>query len=567
MKAHRRVLLAGLLCGLVSGALAAQQGKAESGTGGQEEPFFDTVNVSVVNIDVYVTDKKGNRINGLTQDDFEIYEDKRPMAITNFYAVQEGRAVATTDAPAVTEGASPTQALDKVAIPEDQKLRLVVYIDNFNIRPFNRNRVMRDLRVFLNNKLTKGDQVMLVSYDRSIHVRRNFTSDPDLITSALMELEKVSGHGTHADSDRRDALRNIEEAQSANEAMMYARAYAESVYNDTEFTINAMKDIVNSLAGMPGRKAILYVSDGVPMMAGQDIFYAVQSKFGQETGSLTEAFTYDASRRFQELASQANANRVTFYTIDAAGLRTFGSISAENQGPGQGIMVDSVQISNLQSTLQMMAEETGGMAILNANNVMPQLDRIAQDFNTYYSLGYTPPHYGDGRYHRVEVKVKGRKGLVVRHREGYRDKTTETRMSDGTLAALKFPFEENPLGIDIEFGKTEPRQDGLYLQEVNVKIPIGKLTLVPREQTQEARLRLFLAAMDSEGDTSEVQQQPVSISIPAAEVATAVGKHYVYSVQMLMRSGDHKVGIGVRDDVAGQSSFLSRSVRVGRVKG
>ncbi len=574
MKAYKRVLLAGLLCGLASGALAAQQGGDKpadapqaSGSSGQEEPFFDTVNVSVVNVDVYVTDKKGNRINGLTRDDFELYEDRRPMAITNFYAVQDGRAVATSDAPSVAEGGAPAEALDRVATPEDQKLRLVVYIDNVNIRPFNRNRVMRELRVFLNNKLGKGNQVMLVSYDRSLHVRRNFTSDPDLVTSALTELEKVSGHGTHADSDRRDALRNIEDAESANEAMMYARAYSESVYNDLSFTINAMKDIVNSLAGMPGRKAILYVSDGVPMMAGQDIFYAVQSKFGQETGSLTEAFSYDASRRFTELTSQANANRVTFYTIDAAGLRTFGSVSAENQGPGQGIMVDSVQISNLQSTLQMMAEKTGGMAILNSNTVTPQLDRIAQDFNTYYSLGYTPPHYGDGRYHRVEVKVKGKKGLVVRHREGYRDKTAETRMSDGTLAALKFPFEENPLGIDIEFGKTEQRQDGLYLQEVNVRIPLGKLTLVPREKTQEARLRLFLAAMDSDGDTSEVQQQMVPITIPAAEVATAVGKHYVFSVQMLMRAGDHKVGIGVRDDVAGQTSFLSRSVRVGRQKG
>lgn len=567
MKPYRRVLLAGLLCGLASGALAAQQDDGKPAANGKEEPFFDTVNVSVVNVDVYVTDKKGNRINGLTQDDFEIFEDKRPMAITNFYAVQDGRAVATNDAPSpAAEGESPAEALDKIETPEDQKLRLVVYIDNFNIRPFNRNRVIRELRVFLNNnvKLGKGDQVMLVSYDRSLHVRCNFTSDPERVTSELTKLEKVSGHATHADSDRRDALRNIEDAQSPNEAMMYARAYSESVYNDLSFTINAMKDIVNSLAGMPGRKAVLYVSDGVPMMAGQDIFYAVQSRFGQETGSLTEAFSYDASRRFEELASQANANRVTFYTIDAAGLRNFGSVSAENQGPGMGIMVDSVQISNLQSTLQLMAEKTGGMAILNANKVMPQLEKIAQDFNTYYSLGFTPHHYGDGRYHRIEVKVKGKKGLVVRHRDGYRDKTTETRMSDGTLATLKFPFEENPLGIDIEFGKMEQRQDGLYLQEVNVRIPLGKLTLVPREQTQEARLRLFLAAMDSDGDTSEVQQQMVPISIPAAEVATAVGKHYVFSVQMLMRAGDHKVGIGVRDDVAGQTSFLSRSVRVGR---
>ncbi|HVR96568.1 MAG TPA: VWA domain-containing protein [Thermoanaerobaculia bacterium] len=575
MKVYRRVVLACLLCGLVSGtSLMAQKAPQDKGTqpgtqqAAQEELFIDTVNVSVVNVDVYVTDKKGNRINDLKQGDFEIYEDNRPMAVTNFYAVKDGKAVATADAPETApEGATPIAALDQVAVPEDQKLSLVVYIDNFNIRPFNRNRVMRELRVFLNNKLTKGDQVMLVSYDRSTHIRRPFTSDPDRISAGLMELEKVTGHAVHYDSDRKDALRNIEDAQSANEAMKYARSYAESLYNDLSFTINAIKDLVNSLAGMPGRKAILYVSDGVPMMAGQDIFYAVQNKFGQETGSLTEAFSYDASRRFTELTSQANANRVTFYPIDAAGLRVFGSISAENQGPGQGIMIDSIEISNLQSTLQMMAEKTGGMAVINSNSAMPMLERIAQDFNTYYSLGYSPPHFGDGRYHKVEVKVKGKKGLVVRHREGYRDKTAETRMSDGTLAALKFPFEENPLDIELEFGPATQRQDGYYLQEVNVRIPIGKLALVPRDKSQEARVRLFLAAMDGDGDTSEVQQQVVPISVPEVEVATAVGKHYVYSVSLLMRPGQHKVGIGVRDDMSGQSSFLSRVVVVGQRKG
>jgi hypothetical protein len=69
--------------------------------------------------------------------------------------------------------------------------------------------------------------------------------------------------------------------------------------------------------------------------------------------------------------------------------------------------------------------------------------------------------------------------------------------------------------------------------------------------------------MDSGGDTSDVQQQMLPISIPNADVETAKGKFYVYSVSLLMRGGDHKVGVGVRDDVAGQASFLSRSLRVG----
>lgn len=539
--------------------------KAEEGG---QELFLDTVNVSVVNVDVYVTDKQGNRVTGLTRDDFDLFEDGKPVAITNFYAVEAGKAVnapeTVTPAPAPGPPGPPGSSPDQVTVPEDQRLRLVVYIDNFNINPLHRNRVMRELRVFLTQKLSRADQVMLVSYDRSLKVRRNFTADPDLIAAALVELEKVTGSMVHQESDRKEALRNIEESQSVGEAQTYARAYAEAAYNDLQFSIDALKQTVDALAGVPGRKAVLYVSDGLQMSAGQDIFYAVQEKYSTQGASLTDSFEFDASRRFTELAAQANANRVSFYTIDAAGLRTYNSVSAENATPGQGVMVDSMQISNLQSPLQFIAEKTGGVAILNSNVVLQQLEKIGRDFNTYYSLGYSPAHFGDGRYHKIEVKLKKKvKGVELRHREGYRDKPVESRMGDGTLAALQFPFEENPLEVGIEFGAATRRDDGFYLQPVNVRIPIGKLLLVPRDKTNEGRVRLFIAAMDSAGDKSEVQQQTLPISVPNAEVAAAMGKYYVYSVSLLMRGGEHKVGVGVRDDLAGQASFLSRGVRVG----
>jgi VWFA-related protein len=429
--------------------------------------------------------------------------------------------------------------------------------------------VMRELRAFIGHKLSKDDQLMLVTYDRELHVRRTFTSDPSLIASAMLDLEKISAQGVHADSERRDTLQRIQEAQNVAEAEAAARNYAQSTYNDLAFSVDAIKKLVDSLAGMPGRKAVVYVSDGLPMIAGQDVFYAVQNKYGEQSTSLTQTLEFDSSRRFTELAAQANANRITFYTIDASGLRVYESNTAENQGPGPTApgfaqLVDSVRFSNLQSSIQMLAEKTGGVAIINSNVVTPQLEKIAKDFNTYYSLGYTPPHYGDGRYYKIDVKVKNRKDVLVRHREGYRDKSTDARMSDGTLAALNFPFEENPLGVSVEFGQARPREDGFYLVPVNVHIPIGKLVLVPRETSEDAKVRLFIAALDSNGGTSDVQQAPVPISIPKADVETAKNKQFVYSVTLLMRSGDQRVSVGVRDDVGALASFVSRGVRVGR---
>jgi len=540
-----------------------QAAAAPAGKPAADEGFVESVTVNVVNVDVYVTDKRG-RVNGLTRNDFELYEDGRPMAITNFLAVEGGKtAGAAGEAEAQPDsGPKLPPGYEQTPIPEDQRLRVVVYIDNYNLKPFDRNKVMRSVRVFLDQKLRRGDQVMLVTYDRELHVRQGLTADAGLVNAQLLAIEKISAQGVHAESDRREVLRNIEDAQSGPQAISLAHGYAAAAFNDISFTIDALKNLVTSLAGVPGRKAVVYVSDGLPMMVGEDVFYAVQSKF-PGTSTLGETTQFDTSRRFEELAAQANANRVTFYTIDAGGLRTYSSTTAENATAGQGVYIDSINMSNLQSTLQMMAEKTGGIYVINANDVTPHLDRIAEDFNSFYSLGYMPPHTGDGRFHKITVKVK-RKGVTVRSREGYRDKSIEARMSDGTLAALQFPIQANPLGLKLEFGRPAERKDGLWLVPVSVRIPLGKLALVPREQGSAAKVRLFIGAIDPDGRTSEVQQVPVPINVPAADVPKLGGKHFLYTISLLMRGGDQKVAIGMRDDVAAQESYVTGELTVGR---
>jgi len=528
--------------------------------------FMDRIEVRVVNVDVYVTDKDGNRVTGLTQDDFELYEDKQPVPITNFYAVEGGRPVEEPAAAEISDletlQPAPPQRLEAVEVPPEQRLFLVVYIDNFNIRPVNRNRVLGELGYFLSTELEPEDQVMLVTYDRSLHVRRPFTADPDLVARGLEEVARVTGHAVSRDDAREKTLERIGDAKTESQALVYARMHAEEMQNDLHFTVGALKEMIGDLAGLPGRKAILYVSDGVPMVPGQDVFHAVQGKFGASSG-FTDSFQYDASREFVEIASLANANRVTFYTVDAAGLRIASTFTAEHAGPSLGISVDSAYNSNNQSPLRYMAETTGGTAILNTNRVLPRLKQVADDFSTYYSLGYAPRGVGSGRYHRIEVKVKGRRDLVVRHREGYRDKTIEAQMVDGTVSALHFGFRDNPLGVSLGFGPPNRRDRGHYVVPLVIDIPLGELVLVPSTGTYESRVRLYVSALDSQGDSSAVQQIPVQISIPEAEIEQAKQQRYRYSVPLLMRSGIHHVAVGIRDEIASKESFVVEDVDVG----
>ncbi len=561
------MLALGLLLAFGSGAavLVAQEG--EDAQQESDEFFFETVDVNVVNVEVYVTDKKGEPITGLTKDDFEILEDRRPVAITNFYVTEGGApqvpVTPEVDAPEpLVPGTAPPMEL----IPEEQKLYLVVYVDNFNIRPFNRNRVFRSIRDFLRENTEAVDQVMLVSYDRSLKIRHPFTNDPAIIARSLFELENLTGHAVHKDSDRRDLLRDIDEAESIDEVRWRVTQYAESMYNDMSFSVTALKEMVASLGGIEGRKAILYVSDGIEMMQGEDLFYAMQQKFN-DSSVLMRAHDFNAQRTFEELAAQANTNRISFYTIDAAGLRVASTVSADQQGvqtPGLGTLIDSVYFHNLQAPLIFMADRTGGQAIYNTNDPRKGLTRVARDFGTYYSLGYQPSHAGDGRYHRIEVRLKEkRKGVRLRYRHGYRDKSRSDRVADMTASTLMYGFERNPLSIAVKVGQGSPGDGGHFLMPIAVFVPLGKLSLVPRDEFFHGRVKVYFAAMDGEGRTSGVQEVPLDIRIPNAEIETALEKAYIYQVELQMRAGENRLAVAVRDEVGATQSVVSQSIRAG----
>src|SRR6185295_12197163 len=166
--------------------------------------FGEVVEVNVVNVDVYATDKSGKRVNDLKQGDFELLEDGKPVPITNFTPVRgPGEAAAAAPAPA-PEGT----AAAVLRVPEDA-WKLVVYVDDFNIQPSHRARALRQLREFLAHSLSPGDRVMLVSYDLGLKVRQPFTSDPAALDAALKEVEKAAAHGMEIDNSRRHAFEDM----------------------------------------------------------------------------------------------------------------------------------------------------------------------------------------------------------------------------------------------------------------------------------------------------------------------------------------------------------------------
>ena len=558
---HKRRFASSLVLGLA--LLASGPGPAQ-----EADPlsslFSESVRVEVVNVDTFVTDRKGQPVTGLGRDDFELLVDGEPVEISNFY-VGEGRPRPgrrrAVEPPAAEADAGPAPA-PRVEPPPDQRLVLVIYVDNANLRPLTRNKAFRYLRLFMLRSFGPDDRFLVVSYDRSLRERQALTSDPQAVISALIEMEDLNGYRLQADLERRDVLNEIFDARGPNEVSASASVYAESVFHEVNSSIDALKQLVDSLAGLPGRKAVLYVSDGIAMRAGADVFSAMAEQFRRPNEEM-RAQHYDASRRFETLAAQANANRTVIYSVDASGLRPHGNADVTVYQAGRGGNVESTHVANLQDPLFLMANETGGQVIANTNRYQPMLERIAEDFQSYYSLGFASQTVGSGRYHSIEVRLPGHKDLEVRHREGYRDKPVEQRMGESVQAALRFGVEQNPLGVSLEFGRRSRDDRKLYSVPITVRIPMSKLVFFPVEESHRSQVKLFISARSEAGETSTVEEVSHPIVIPAEKMGLALESEYQLQHTMRMRPGRQLVAVGGRDEIGAVSSIVLQALEVG----
>lgn len=539
---------------------AKESEQAQPPTTGQtalSDPLFvESIEVRVIELEVFVTDKDGTPVTGLTRDDFELIHDGQETTITNFYAVEGGQVTWGGEKP------SAEAEVEAPPLPKEQPLNLVIYIDNFNIHPFNRKKVLTALKNFLRVELEPDDRVMMVTYDRSLIIDNTFTTDHQRIISTINEIDEKGGDRTFYEQDRRDLLNEIAETEAPGRMLVRIENYAESIINELRFSLDALSELLGYLSGIEGRKALLYVSDGLPMRAGEEMFYALEEKF-ERSGAMLRSMDYSANRRFEEVTMMANANRVTLYTIDAAGHRNVSGSDAQDRGRDFSGHIDSVTAENMQASLKFISRDTGGVAITNTNNITGGLQRIANDFKSYYSLGFRPGRTGDGQFHRTKVKVKG-DGLTVRQRRGYRDQTAARQMEEGTISSLVLGYQNNVLGFEIRTGAHQPYEDNHFLVPVEVRIPIGKLTLLNRGGSHQGRVLITVAARKDNGDISPVQEHVLPITIPEADWEKARLQVYTYELNLVMAPGFQRMAVGVKDELSAEISYVASTIKVGR---
>lgn len=511
----------------------------------------------IANLEVVVTDRRGRPVTDLRREEFTLLEDGKERPIANFLAAAgDGADTVAEPGAAAARGESSAAAAP---------LRLALFVDSFNLHVFNRKSVFRDLVAFVRERPPEIGEMSVVSFDGTFRVRQPLSSDPGRVEAALLAMGDEVGGGIQKEVGHKLAREAVADAQSEQQALAAARAWAAEVRNGSQRTLLALRELVASLAGSEGRSAVLVVSDGFQLRAAEDLFERVAARF-RSAEAATEAMAFDASDRFAELAAYANASGVTFYTIGATGLQPPDHVAAQHASPFGGAsrggsnasfrqvaeaMLESMRNAGLREPLEGLAAETGGRALINHATLLEDLREVADELGAVYSLGFEPAPPADGRERRLEVRV-ARSGVEVRHRGSLRLKTPEERAVDRVLAAVHGVAAANPMGFKVAVGPPpHPRADDGVLVPVAYLVPCKAVALVPEGDARVGRIELLAVARDDAARLSAPVSVVREVRLPPEGPADGF---CVARVTLQVRPGRNALGLGVRDLAGGVTS-------------
>src|SRR3954469_23485623 len=319
----------------------------------QQQPPTFRGTTNIVRVDVTVTGRGGEPATDLARDDFIVTEDGAPQAIESFELVR------------VTGQATDDRSLDiystsqvaSEAARDDVRLFLIFW-DEYHIGQFiPATRGREELTEFVRTAFAPTDLVGIMDQLTTVDSIK-FTRDHLQLVDEIHALKGRFGILVPPRSA-------VEEAH-----LQFPRDIARLRNEVTGSALNAAAAFLGNFR--EGRKAILFVSQGLPL-------------YGRG----------DEANRYTEIVRTANTNNTAIYTLDPAS-----------------------EVGRRPDFLLSLAEETGGRPVVGTNRPELIVPQMVRDSSAYYLLGYRSPAPADGKFHRIKVRVN-KDGYEVRARSGY----------------------------------------------------------------------------------------------------------------------------------------------------
>jgi VWFA-related protein len=406
------LILASALCaGLAAQAPTGQKPEGtqqpQRASSGQQPDF--RVSIDLVNMDAIVRNAQDVFVADLNKDDFEVFEDGVKQDVTAFTLVHGGRVHNLLAPP-------PPPAQEGIILPPSRPRNdaagriFLIIVDDLHLDFRNTGRI-RDLFKRISNTLVHdGDMFAIVSTGPS-SLAIDPTYDRKILDDAI---KKISGNGLKPS----DIIQGPEGAEGPTEVRYRAHVAFSTAYD----ILRQIERIANR------RKAVIWVSNGYDFDPFKESRLGEDPVFGGRFGQTREEgredqqrfnqgaqfADADLARELAEITRTANRANATIYTIDPRGLVAGADLDEQ---------LDPVEyaeyVRKSQDSLRVLADETGGIAVVNQNDFTKALKRIDNETSDYYVLGYYSSNPDPlKRTRKIEVKVK-KPGLNVWSRTSY----------------------------------------------------------------------------------------------------------------------------------------------------
>jgi VWFA-related protein len=505
----------------------------------------------LVQISVVVHDKHGNPISGLTKEDFEVLDEKKPQAIQVF---SEETNQPPTTAPAPLPPDTYTNRLaEQAGVPTSVT---VILLDGLNTKFSDQRQARQQVIKFL-SQIHAEDRVALYTLGREVQILHDFTTDS---SSLLDALERFKGRqNTEVDASQPDQPVDLSSVPGTEQFQAFLDGAAQQEANfytadRVRLTVDGLVAIADHIGSLPGRKNLVWVSGSFPISVGYDV---------PDLSSNNERV--DFYEEVQRAAQALNEANLAVYPVDARGLipgnpsmnASQPSARRRTAGPPRGPA--SPPNPSEFATLDEMASRTGGKASYNSNDIFGAIRRALDDSRVTYSLGYYPEGVAwDGKFHNIKVEVK-KPGMEVRARKGYFAIEESKRKPEDVKAVLAeasmSPLDATAIGVRV---KVTPADSGATQSlKAELHFDLRDFSMEQKNGRWTGTLDAAFTMIDSKDQILGGENQNMQLSLEPARYEKALKEGVRYTKTVSVPPGATILRVILRDETTGNIGSVS----------
>ena len=470
-------------------------------------------------VDASVTDSHGNPVPDLQASDFRILLDGKPQAVQycNFVrdAADARPAPVSTPVDPLTapsgHPAMPSRPIEHAAV----RRSIVLFIGDLLTSSESIPAIRAGLKKFVLEQVRPGDLVAIVRSSAGFGALQDFTTDKGMLLAAIDQVRFTSNAVGSAMASAYEPL-GLPSLDGLGMKDMVQLEKIDATERVTLETTATLLRIVRRMAGLPGRKSVVLISDGLRLASPDEL-----NPFTQEKDTGTGAFLSPIYTSMRRVVDESLRAGVVVYAIDTRGLSSLNAQASDrlkNDNPAQGLDVRAAtqsrrdEYSDNQWGGMFLSGATGGFMITEANRIEAGLERVMADQRGYYLLGFHPPTdamspdiVGTPDFHRLKVEVL-RPGLTVRSHSGFFGIGDEFQSAMATPAAkmstaFGSPFPPSEIRLDAEAAYLVGKKD--YLIRTAVYIDGKDVAFTGPANHRTGTLRLVVRAFNANGEAAE----------------------------------------------------------------